>query len=122
MRDGDRLAIPKPSQAVTVIGEVQNKTSHLYEGSLTLRDYLQRSGGTTARADVRRIFIVRADGSVVPRRTNGWFSRGTGQSIQSGDTIVVPLDADQMRPLTLWTSVTQILYNIACRVAAVNSF
>jgi hypothetical protein len=34
----------------------------------------------------------------------------------------VPLDAAQMRPLTVWTSITQILYNIAVAVAAVNSF
>jgi hypothetical protein len=34
----------------------------------------------------------------------------------------VPLDADRVKPLSLWTSVTQILYNIAVAVAAVNSF
>jgi hypothetical protein len=35
---------------------------------------------------------------------------------------VVPLNAQQMRPLTMWTSVTQILFNLAVAVAAVNSF
>ena len=47
---------------------------------------------------------------------------GWRAEIRPGDTIVVPLDAQQLRPLTLWTSVTQILYNIAVAVAAVNSF
>ncbi len=31
LRDGDRLRIPKLSQEVTVIGEVQNSTSHLFD-------------------------------------------------------------------------------------------
>ena len=35
---------------------------------------------------------------------------------------VVPLDADRIAPLTLWTRVTQIIYNLAIAVAAVNSF
>ena len=32
LRDGDRLIIPKQKQEVTVIGEVQTTTSHLYRG------------------------------------------------------------------------------------------
>ena len=39
-----------------------------------------------------------------------------------GDTIVVPLDVERMRPLPLWAAVTTIIYNLAVAVAAVNSF
>ena len=39
-----------------------------------------------------------------------------------GDTIVVPLEVDRIRPLSLWTSVTQILYQAAIALAAVDSF
>jgi hypothetical protein len=35
---------------------------------------------------------------------------------------VAPLDVTRMRPLTLWTSITQIMYNMAIAAAAVNSF
>ena len=41
LRDGDHLRIPKMPQEVTVIGEVQNATSHLYMPSLTRDDYLE---------------------------------------------------------------------------------
>jgi polysaccharide biosynthesis/export protein len=34
----------------------------------------------------------------------------------------VPLDAERMRPLQLWTAVTTIIYNLAVAVAAVGSF
>ena len=47
---------------------------------------------------------------------------GAPKDIRQGDTIVVPIDAERMRPLSSWLSVTQVLYNIAVAVAAVNSF
>lgn len=121
LRDGDSLIIPKRSQEVSVLGEVQNATSHLYREGIGRNDYISLSGGLTARADKGRIYVVRANGSVVGNESSRWFGRGEA-NILPGDTIVVPLEADRIRPLTLWTSVTQILYNIAVAVAAVNSF
>jgi protein involved in polysaccharide export with SLBB domain len=121
LRDGDRLRVPKRPQEVTVIGEVQNSTSHLYDPALTRDDYLRLSGGTTKKADDKRIYVVRANGSVEAGTGSRWF-RSTEGDIRPGDTIVVPLDAERMRPLPLWQAVTTILYNIAVAVAAVNSF
>jgi protein involved in polysaccharide export with SLBB domain len=120
LRDGDHLRIPKMPQEVTVIGEVQNATSHLYMPNLTRDDYLSMSGGLTRRADGKRIYVVRASGSVDGGGGSHWFK--TSSSMRPGDTIVVPLDAERMRPLPLWTAVSTILYNIAISVAAVNSF
>jgi polysaccharide biosynthesis/export protein len=121
LRDGDRLVVPRRTQEVTVMGEVQGPTSHLYQAGLARNDYIDRSGGFTQRADGRRVFVIRANGEVVGGSSNAWFSNGA-QQIQPGDTVIVPLNAQQVKPLTLWTSVTQILFNIAVAVAAVNSF
>jgi polysaccharide export outer membrane protein len=120
LKDGDRLLVPRTTQEVTVIGEVQSPTSHLFAENLARADYIELSGGTTQRADKSRIYVVRADGSVVSGG-NSWFS-GTGATIEPGDTVVVPLDAERMRALPLWTAVTTIIYNLAVAVAAVNSF
>jgi len=122
LRDGDRLVIPRRTQEVTVMGEVQGPTSHLYQAGLSRNDYIQRSGGFTQRADSRRVFVIRANGEVVGGSSNNWFGGGAAQQINPGDTVIVPLNAQQVKPLTLWTSVTQILFNIAVAVAAVNSF
>jgi protein involved in polysaccharide export with SLBB domain len=119
VRGGDALFIPRLAQEITVLGEVQNSTSHLYRAGLTRDDYVKLSGGVTPSADAERTFIVRADGSVAAGETGGWFSRGAPETVNQGDTIVVPLDADRMKPLTLWTSVTQIIFHIAVAVAAV---
>jgi protein involved in polysaccharide export with SLBB domain len=121
LRNGDRLMIPKYQQEVSVIGEVQTVTSHLYGPELTRDDYIALSGGVTRRADRDKIYVVRADGSVVAEGGARWFSRG-GVDIKPGDTIVVPLDTERMPPLPFWQAVTQIIYYLAVSTAAVNSF
>jgi polysaccharide biosynthesis/export protein len=122
LRDGDTLLIPKIKQEVTVIGEVQTTTSHFYRENLTRDDYLGLSGGLTRKADAGRIYIVRADGSVVSNESSGWFRRSSQVTIRPGDTIVVPLDTERMPALPLWQAVTSIVYNLAIAAAAVNSF
>jgi polysaccharide export outer membrane protein len=121
LKDGDRLLVPRVTQEVTVIGEVQSTTSHLYRADLSRNDYIAMSGGLTPRADEDHIYVVRADGSVVTHSGNAWFSGG-GVEIKTGDTIVAPLDTERMRPLPLWTGVTTIIYNLAIAALAVNSF
>lgn len=122
MKDGDRLLVPTRSQVVTVIGEIQQNTSHLYRSELSRDDYINLSGGLTRRADKSRIYIVRANGAVVVGKQSRWLGRGQNVDVRPGDTIVVPLDADKMRPLTFWTNVTQILYQGAIAIAAIDTF
>jgi len=122
LRDGDTLMIPVRAQEVTVLGEVQYTTSHLHDPSLERDDYIDKSGGTTRRADKRQIYVVRASGEVVVGQQSRFFARSAGLDIRPGDTIVVPLHADRVKPLTLWSNVTQIVYNLAIAAAAINSF
>ena len=101
LREGDQLIIPKQKQEVTVIGEVQNLTSHFYRENLTRDDYIGLSGGVTRKADRGRIYIVRADGSVISNEGGGWFRRSGQVAIRPGDTIVVPLDIIDRLPAAL---------------------
>jgi polysaccharide biosynthesis/export protein len=121
LKDGDRLMVPRVTQEVTVLGEVQSATSHLYRAELSRNDYIAMSGGLTTRADEDHVYVVRANGSVVTRTGNTWFG-GSSVDIRTGDTIVAPLDTERMRPLPLWQAVTSIVYNLAIAAAAVNSF
>lgn len=119
LRDGDALIVPRYEQEVTVIGEVQDATSHLYNPRLSRDDYIRLSGGFTAQADGKRVYVVRADGSVVANYGSRWFSRG-GVEMEPGDTIVVPINATQMLPLPFWEAMTGIVYNVAIAVAAIH--
>jgi protein involved in polysaccharide export with SLBB domain len=121
LRDGDTLSVPRYEQQVTVIGEVQTVTSHLYNPRLGRDDYIGLSGGVTSRADKGRIYIVRASGSVIAGAGSRWFDRNGSVPIKPGDTIVVPLDTEHIPALPLWTQVTQILYNVAIAILAIRS-
>lgn len=121
LSDGDKLLVPRYKQSVTVVGEVQYPTSHIFEDQLSVGDYIDRSGGINERADKRRIYVVKANGRVYLPERSGWFKRGD-VGIEAGDTVVVPLDADRIESLALWSSVSQIFSQIAVGAAAINSF
>jgi protein involved in polysaccharide export with SLBB domain len=119
LADGDRLYIPAVTQEVTVTGEVFYPTSHLYTKGFDRDRYVNMSGGTTSKADTKRIYVIRADGSVEAGRS--WFEGLNSEDIEPGDTIVVPLDVDRVRPITLWTNVSQIIYQLAIAAASANA-
>jgi len=100
---------------------VQSVTSHLYNAHLGRDDYIALSGGVTQRADRSKIYVVRADGSVIANSGNHWFEHSSNVKIRPGDTIVVPLDTEHIPALPFWTAVTTILYNVAIAVAAVHA-
>ena len=122
LRQGDQLIVPRFEQEVTVIGEVQNSTSHLYSPGLGREGYIALSGGMTNRADRGKIYVVRANGSVIASSGSRWFQFSGATQINPGDTVVVPLDAEHMPALPFWQAVTQIIYNVAIAAAAVHSF
>jgi len=119
LKDGDKLFIPAFRQEISVVGEVQHPTAHLFDPDLSLEDYLEKSGGLSQRADEDRIYVVRADGSVFLPNQSGWLSH-QNELLNPGDTIVVPLDTDRIKTLTLWTQTSQIIYQLALGAAAIS--
>jgi hypothetical protein len=87
---------------------------------MTRDDYIDQSGGPTREADRKRIYVVRADGSV-DAGSRGWFHSGDSVDIRPGDAIVVPLDTERLPALTVWSAITQILYNLAIGAAEIRA-
>jgi polysaccharide biosynthesis/export protein len=121
VKDGDQLLVPKKNPEITILGEVQSPTSHVFQANFTRDDYIARSGGTTQKADRKRIYVVRANGDVVSGQRSGWFRRSQSAEIHPGDTIVVPLDTERVRALPIWQSVSTIVYNLAIALLAIHS-
>ena len=94
--------------------------------------YLRQVGGPTEIADHDRIFIIRADGTVVSKRQNGyggvswdsvenrWIS-GDLMSVRlhPGDTVLVPREITEFEWLKTTKDITQILYQIAVAAGVV---
>ena len=119
LEDGDRFVVPQKPSMVNVFGRVFNESSFLYRGDKTVSDYLTQAGGPRKEADQGSIYVLRADGSVVSKRTSGFLlSSLNGMRPMPGDTIVVPEDLTR----TSWTKDlrdwTQIFYQFGLGVAA----
>ena len=65
--DGDTLFVPKVPQEVIVSGEVQFPSSHIAENSLSVFEYIERSGGFTERSDEKGIALVKSNGMVISK-------------------------------------------------------
>ena len=122
LKDGDKLVVPKRTQDVTILGEVQSPTSHVFQSGLTRDDYIQKSGGVTQHADRKRIYVVRANGDVVSGYRSGWFRRSQKADIHPGDAIVVPMDTQKVPLLPLVAAVTTIIYNLAIGYILVHEY
>lgn len=117
----DNLLIPRTQTSVTIMGEVQHPGSHRFRDGLSVRDYLNLAGGARKRADEKRVFVIRADGSVMIPSNNRWFS-AVNNNLRPGDTVIMPLDTEYKDGLSMWAQVTQIFYQTAVAIAALNSF
>ena len=121
LQNGDTLYVPSKRDSISVIGEVNYATSHLFKPGIDVEDYISLSGGLKERAADDRIYIIKANGSVKIPNSGSWFAVNDSQLLEAGDTIVVPMNADYMDNLTLWSTATQIVYQLGVAVAAISS-
>jgi polysaccharide biosynthesis/export protein len=92
LEDHDVIRIPSRGGTVEVFGAVNNENALIYHEKTNVSDYLAKAGGTTRESDEGRLFVIRADGSVVAKQGH---SGPFGTKIESmllmpGDAIVVP--------------------------------
>ncbi len=118
LRPNDQLLIPRTRQEISVIGEINRPTSHLYEDGLDAGGYVDKSGGFTDDADERNMFVIKSSGEVLPYGDAKWFFGSRGR-IEAGDTIVVPFDATPSRGLSGLLDISQILFNLSTTLLAI---
>ena len=80
------------------------------------------SGGFNDYADGDKVYIIKSDGSIVSPSSvsGGGFFRYGGNSIEAGDTIVVPVKPNYTDNLSLWTNITQVIYQSLVSLAALD--
>ena len=85
--------------------------SFFYKDNLDIEDYLDKSGGVTAKADLDNIYIVHANGEAEKYENSYLFGYFT--SIKKGDTIIVPMRIETSSYRTIAKDVSQIIYQFA---------
>ncbi len=122
LEDGDKFLVPARPATVNVFGAVYNQNSFLYEPAQRMEDYLRRSGGPTRTADRSHMFIIRADGSVLPKQDASPFRKALAFApMNPGDSIVMPEQVFKpgiMRGLRDWS---EIVGQLGLGAAAVNT-
>ena len=115
MEDSDRLIIPHTPSTVSVVGDVYNPGSFIYEPRSTAGAYLDIAGKGKPQSDMHHAFVLRANGVVVAaNNVNGLFTGTKFDRIRvyPGDQIVVPYKLPTgafIRGLRDWTQITSQL-------------
>jgi protein involved in polysaccharide export with SLBB domain len=123
MEDSDRLIVPHTPSTVSVIGDVYNPGSFIFETHNTAKEYLEIAGKGKPQSDLHHAFVLRANGEVVAaNNVNGLFTGSKFYRIHlnPGDQIVVPYKLPTgafIRGLRDWTQVSSQLALTAAALA-----
>lgn len=109
LENGDVIRIPRKDGLVLVNGEVLFPNAVAFDGSLSLKDYIDRAGGFTQSADNARVVVAHRDGAFQQVDTSRLFADA---SIKAGDQILVLPKVDEKKR-QFWKDMTQIMYQIA---------
>jgi protein involved in polysaccharide export with SLBB domain len=122
LEDGDSYFIPPRMGTVQVAGAVYNANAFRYEPGERLIRYLNAAGGATREADAKRMFVIRADGSVISRQSRNSHSHGSYQNLKllPGDAIIVPDKLRISSKMTQFLQLTQLSSQLALTAAALN--
>ena len=91
LRSGDVLTVPKRPGIILVSGQVYNATAITFVPGKDAGWYLRRAGGATDLANRKEIFVIRANGLVVGRRSGEWYQdKVLSTKLNPGDVVVVP--------------------------------
>jgi protein involved in polysaccharide export with SLBB domain len=122
LEDGDVFYIPPRLSTVQVAGAVYNTNAFRHQPGKRLVAYLNDAGGATREADQKRIFVIRADGTVVSRQSkNNHFSGDFGKlRLLPGDAIIVPDKIRVSSKMNEFLQGTQLASQLALTAAALN--
>jgi protein involved in polysaccharide export with SLBB domain len=125
LEDRDRILIPHTPSTISVVGDVYNPGSFIFEPRNTTGVYLQVAGKGKPQSDLRHAFVLRANGFVVAaNNVNGLFTGTKFERIHlyPGDQIIVPYKLPTgafVRGLRDWTQVSSQLAITAAALAVI---
>ncbi len=126
LEDGDRLSIPHIPSTVSVVGDVYNPGSFIFERRNSAGEYLEMAGKGKPQSDLHHAFVLRANGVVVAAgNVNGLFngSKFDRLHLYPGDQLVVPYKLPNgalIRGLRDWTQISSQLALTAAALAVLH--
>ena len=119
LENNDAINVPVRASTVGVFGAVYRPASFLLDEQqrpLKVKTYLDRAGGPLRAADRQGIFVVRANGEVLPK------SRGAlGAYVLPGDVIFVPVKTQSTSFWTKLRDLSTILFQVGVGAAGIKA-
>ncbi|MGA8344053.1 MAG: SLBB domain-containing protein, partial [Candidatus Sulfotelmatobacter sp.] len=123
LEDSDRLIVPHTPSIVSVVGNVYNPGSFIFNAHTSSGAYLEMAGKGKPQSDLHHAFVLRANGVVVAaNNVNGLFTGAKFERLRlyPGDEIVVPYKLSTgalVRGLRDWS---QIMSQLAVTAAVIS--
>ena len=92
LENNDSIYVPPQPVTVGVFGAVPSPASFEYVRGETIGDYLRQAGGFQKIADKSKIFVVRANGTLISRDSGGNVMHAKALP---GDLVFVPINASR---------------------------
>jgi protein involved in polysaccharide export with SLBB domain len=125
MEDNDRLIIPHTPSTISVVGNVYNPGSFIFDPHANSGAYLEMAGKGKPQSDLHHAFVLRANGVVVAaNNVNGLFTGAKFERLRlyPGDEIIVPYKLPTgafVRGLRDWSQIASQLAITAAALAVV---
>lgn len=119
LRDKDKLVVPRKTEEIMILGEVQNPTAIVYHNGLTKKEAIGDAGGFTRRADKSAAYVIRANGQVI-NKSGSMFSINS-QNLEPGDSVIVPTNLTAVSPMVEWASISQMVFQFAATAASLKT-
>lgn len=110
LQQGDIIHIPEQTSVITVNGQVRAQGALTFEPSLTVADYIAKSGGMDENADPNNILVMQQNGET--KVVN------TAYRVQQGDEIMV-LPKVKTRRIEIARGISQIFYQLAVAASVI---
>ena len=111
LKKGDIITVPEKKDYITVIGQVVNPGNIIFDKNLTVRDYINLSGGFSWRALDNDIRVIKSN-------TGEWVEEDDVESLGPGDTIWVLEDPPGPKFWDVFTTSLTIVAQLAAIIAA----
>ena len=115
MENGDTIYIPPIPDTVNVIGQVYNPATFIYKPDYSVGKYINLAGTENQYADTSIEYVLRADGTLYSKQQAGLVWGFSGRTLNPGDVIIVPQEAQIGGAIQNLFNWTQILSNFGTR-------
>ncbi len=87
LQNGDSLVVPRKINTISVVGEVYNPATFIYnDENLSPWEYIEYAGGLKESSDKKHIYVVKANGRIITSN----IQRISSIKLEPGDAVVVP--------------------------------